>query len=127
MIPIIPNHKCTNNIAINGHQIPKNTLTQPFFLGPNMDEKYFKGLLVFNPNRFHANEGKFNFDHEHISSGKGKRICAGKSLADAELFLFFIDLLQRYKFTHPNGPVDLSCNLPSLLLPKLYICKTKRR
>uniref|UniRef100_A0A0K0EZ42 Cytochrome P450 18a1 (inferred by orthology to a D. melanogaster protein) n=1 Tax=Strongyloides venezuelensis TaxID=75913 RepID=A0A0K0EZ42_STRVS len=127
MVPMVPPHKCTQDTVVNKHLIPKNTLTQPFFWGANMDEKYFENPSVFNPDRFLDTEGNFRIEQEHMAFGKGKRVCAGKSLADAELFLFFTALLQRYKFTHPNGPVDLSCDFAGVLLPRPFTCKIEKR
>uniref|UniRef100_A0A0K0FG96 Cytochrome P450 18a1 (inferred by orthology to a D. melanogaster protein) n=1 Tax=Strongyloides venezuelensis TaxID=75913 RepID=A0A0K0FG96_STRVS len=122
-----PSHRCTKDTFVNGHLIPNNTLILPFFWGSNMDEKYFKDPFTFNPNRFIDSEGNFKVEHEHMSFGKGKRICAGKSLADAELFLIFTSLLQKYKFTCPNGHVDLSSDFGVIIIPKSYKCKIEKR
>uniref|UniRef100_A0A0N4ZIY1 Cytochrome P450 18a1 (inferred by orthology to a D. melanogaster protein) n=1 Tax=Parastrongyloides trichosuri TaxID=131310 RepID=A0A0N4ZIY1_PARTI len=98
MVPFVPSHKCTKDTIIGGHLIKAGTLTQPFFWGANYDEKYFKDPFVFNPDRFLENN-ILKVEYEHMAFGKGKRVCAGKSLADAEIFLFFTALLQKYKFT----------------------------
>lgn len=128
MVPLVPSHKCTKDTIINGHLITNGTLTQPFFWGANRDEKYFKDSFNFNPKRFLDEEEKvYKVENDHMAFGKGKRICAGKSLADAEIFLFFTSFLQRYKFTHPNGPVDLSTEFGGVLLPKPFTCKIERR
>uniref|UniRef100_A0A0K0EZ52 Cytochrome P450 18a1 (inferred by orthology to a D. melanogaster protein) n=1 Tax=Strongyloides venezuelensis TaxID=75913 RepID=A0A0K0EZ52_STRVS len=119
--------RCTKDTFINGYLISKNTLIQPFFWGANMDEKYFKDPFTFNPNRFLDSEGNFKVEHEPMSFGKGKRICAGKSLADAELFLIFTSLLQKYKFTHPYGPIDLSSDSGVNIIPRPYKCKIEKR
>uniref|UniRef100_A0A0K0F4L5 Cytochrome P450 18a1 (inferred by orthology to a D. melanogaster protein) n=1 Tax=Strongyloides venezuelensis TaxID=75913 RepID=A0A0K0F4L5_STRVS len=128
MVPFVPSHKCTSDVVIDGHFIPKDTLTQPFFWGANMDEKYFKDPFTFNPGRFlDEDEKSLKVEYEHMSFGKGKRMCAGKSLADAELFLFFTSFLQKYKFTHPNGPVDLTSDFGGVLLTRPYTCKIEKR
>uniref|UniRef100_A0A0K0FGA2 Cytochrome P450 18a1 (inferred by orthology to a D. melanogaster protein) n=1 Tax=Strongyloides venezuelensis TaxID=75913 RepID=A0A0K0FGA2_STRVS len=127
IIAFAPKHKCTKDTVINGHLIPKNTIVEPFYWGANMDEKYFKDPSVFNPNRFIDDEGNLKIEHEHMSFGKGKRICAGKSLAESEIFLIFTSLVQRYKFTHPNGPVDLSVDFSGVLQPKPFTCMIESR
>uniref|UniRef100_A0A0K0FGA0 Cytochrome P450 18a1 (inferred by orthology to a D. melanogaster protein) n=1 Tax=Strongyloides venezuelensis TaxID=75913 RepID=A0A0K0FGA0_STRVS len=127
IVAFVPKHKCTKDTVINGHLIPKDTIIDPFYWGANMDEKYFKDPSVFNPNRFLDDEGNLKNKHEHMSFGKGKRICAGKSLAESEIFLIFTSLVQRYKFTHPNGPVDLSFDFSGVLQPKTYTCKIEKR
>uniref|UniRef100_A0A0K0EZ53 Cytochrome P450 18a1 (inferred by orthology to a D. melanogaster protein) n=1 Tax=Strongyloides venezuelensis TaxID=75913 RepID=A0A0K0EZ53_STRVS len=127
IIGFAPSHRCTKDTVVNGHLIPNNTIIQPFYWGANMDEKYFKDPFTFNPNRFIDSEGNFKVEHEHMSFGKGKRICAGKSLADAELFLFFTSFLQKYKFTHPYGPVDLTSDSGLALIPRTFKCKIEKR
>uniref|UniRef100_A0AAF5DF70 Cytochrome P450 n=1 Tax=Strongyloides stercoralis TaxID=6248 RepID=A0AAF5DF70_STRER len=128
IVPFVPFHKCTIDTVINGRLIPKDTLTQPFFWSANVDEKYFKDPYTFNPNRFLSDDGKkFNPKHDHLSFGLGKRSCVGKSLAEAELFLMFTSLLQKYKFTHINGPVDLSYDFGDVSLVRPYKCKIEKR
>uniref|UniRef100_A0A0N4ZM39 Cytochrome P450 n=1 Tax=Parastrongyloides trichosuri TaxID=131310 RepID=A0A0N4ZM39_PARTI len=128
MLPFIPSHKCTKDTIIGGHLIKAGTMTQPFFWGANYDEKYFKDPLTFRPERFLEDDGKtYKVRYDHMAFGKGKRICAGKSLAEAELFLFFTSFLQKYKFTHPNGPIDLTSDFGGVLLPNPYTCKLEKR
>uniref|UniRef100_A0A0K0FG98 Cytochrome P450 n=1 Tax=Strongyloides venezuelensis TaxID=75913 RepID=A0A0K0FG98_STRVS len=92
-----------------------------------MDEKYFKDSFTFNSNKFIDSVGNFKVEHEHMSFGKGKRICARKSLADAEFFLIFTSLLQKYKLTHPYGPIYISSDSPLGNIPKPCKCKTEKR
>ncbi|CEF70466.1 Cytochrome P450 18a1 [Strongyloides ratti] len=128
IVPFVPSHKCTKDTIINNYLIPKDTLTQPFFWGANMDEKYFKDSFIFDPTRFLDDDGKkFKMKYEHLSFGMGKRVCVGKSLAEAELFLFFTSLVQKYKFTYINGLVDLTCDFGGVLLPRPYTCKIEKR
>uniref|UniRef100_A0A0N5C5W0 Cytochrome P450 18a1 (inferred by orthology to a D. melanogaster protein) n=1 Tax=Strongyloides papillosus TaxID=174720 RepID=A0A0N5C5W0_STREA len=127
IIPFSPERKCTKDTIINRHLIPKDTIVTPFYWGANADEKYFKDPFTFNINRFLDSEGNFKIEHEHLSFGKGKRMCAGRSLAEAEIFLIFTSLLQKYRFTHPNGPVDLIPNFIGFLQPKPYTCKIEKR
>uniref|UniRef100_A0A0K0F0P8 Cytochrome P450 18a1 (inferred by orthology to a D. melanogaster protein) n=1 Tax=Strongyloides venezuelensis TaxID=75913 RepID=A0A0K0F0P8_STRVS len=127
IVPFPPSHKCTKDTIIYGHLISKDTIVLPFYWGANMDEKYFEDPFTFNPNRFLDSGGNFKIKHEQMSFGKGKRICAGKSLAEAEIFLIFTSLLQKYKFTHPSGPVDLTGEIGGTLHPKHYTCKIEKR
>uniref|UniRef100_A0A0K0EZ50 Cytochrome P450 18a1 (inferred by orthology to a D. melanogaster protein) n=1 Tax=Strongyloides venezuelensis TaxID=75913 RepID=A0A0K0EZ50_STRVS len=127
IVPFPPSHKCTKDSVINGHSIPKDMIVLPFYWGANIDEKYFKDPSVFNPDRFLDDEGNFKVEHEHMSFGKGKRMCAGRSLAEAEIFLIFTSLIQKYKFTYPNGPVDLTPDIGGAQQPKPYTCKIEKR
>ena len=48
---------------------------------------------------FILNSQHFN---QFVPFGTGKRICAGESLANSELFMFFVMLVQRLEFTSPK-------------------------
>uniref|UniRef100_A0A0N5C5V8 Unspecific monooxygenase n=1 Tax=Strongyloides papillosus TaxID=174720 RepID=A0A0N5C5V8_STREA len=122
-----PSRRCTKDTIINGYLIPKNALTQPLFWGTNMDEKHFKDPFTFNPDRFLDSKGSLKIENEPMTVGRGKRMCAGKSLADAELFLIFTSILQKYKFTHPCGPIDFSSDSCVLIIPRPYKCKIEKR
>uniref|UniRef100_A0A0N5CBM4 Cytochrome P450 2L1 n=1 Tax=Strongyloides papillosus TaxID=174720 RepID=A0A0N5CBM4_STREA len=102
IIAFPPTRRCTKDTVINGHLVPNDAIILPYYWVANRDEKYFEDPFTFNPNRFLDSEGNLKIEHDHMSFGKGKRICAGKSLAEAEIFLIFTSLLQKYKFTHPR-------------------------
>uniref|UniRef100_A0A0N4Z5E6 Cytochrome P450 n=1 Tax=Parastrongyloides trichosuri TaxID=131310 RepID=A0A0N4Z5E6_PARTI len=121
--------KCTNDTYIKGNLIKKGTLVIPFDRLANHDERYFEDPFTFKADRFVNKDGKGlnkNLLEKFVPFGIGKRICAGKSLAEAELFLILASLLQRYKFT-PNGPVNMEVEFGSILSPKPYTCKIEKR
>ena len=53
----------------------------------------------FNPERFLDDSGNVVKHEQFIPFSVGKRQCLGETLARAELFLFFSNLLQQYKFS----------------------------
>ena len=56
----------------------------------------------FDPTRF-IESGKFKRDERVIPFQIGKRVCPGEGLARAELFLFLVGLIQKFKF-EPERP-----------------------
>ena len=56
----------------------------------------------FDPTRF-IEDGKYKRDERVIPFQVGKRICPGEGVAKAELFLFLVGLIQKFKF-EPETP-----------------------
>ena len=68
-----------------------------------MGEKSWKDPKRFDPARF-MEAGKFQRDDRVIPFQIGKRVCPGESLAKAQLFLFLVGLIQKFKFEAAEGP-----------------------
>jgi cytochrome P450 len=67
------------------------------------DPDYFPDPWEFKPERFLSPDGSRIVNNEHlIPFGLGKRKCMGESLAKAELFLFFANLVQKLKVSLPK-------------------------
>ena len=78
-----------------------------------MDENLWSEPKEFNPERFLNNEPRVTLNHPNlIMFGAGKRSCPGEQLANQELFLICANLLQRFRFSLPEG--------------KGWICETPR-
>ena len=67
-----------------------------------MGEKSWKDPKRFDPTRF-IDAGKFLRDDRVINFQIGKRVCPGESLAKAQLFLFLVGLIQKFKFEPAEG------------------------
>ena len=48
----------------------------------------------------------FQKNKQHVPFGIGKRICLGESLANVELFIFLVMMLQRFNLNMPIGHPD---------------------
>ena len=96
-------HWSFSDIKIKDYVIPKDTLILHSIYLTNHDPKYFKDPDTFNPERFLNNEGKFVNDERVVPFGVGKRFCLGKSLAEKEYYLFFVTLLQNFRFNRVPG------------------------
>ena len=72
-----------------------------------MDSQYWGDPKVFRPSRFlNENQTEIVKKDRFIPFGFGKRVCMGETLAKAELWLFFVSILKRFKISQPlNHPV----------------------
>jgi len=91
-------HRVTRKVTLpTGHIIPEGTIAlsniKKFLHDPQLWDK----PQMFNPHRFLDENGKF-FKPEHfVPLGHGKRVCMGEPLAKAELFIFFVSLIQKVR------------------------------
>ena len=66
------------------------------------DKNSWREADKFDPTRF-IEDGRFKRDERVIAFQTGKRVCPGEVLARAQLFLFLVGLIQKFKF-EPEGP-----------------------
>jgi len=115
---------------IAGHHIPANTNVL-FSLGvASVTDSEFTKPLEFNPNRWLMPDGSMNKRlFARLSPfGMGRRICAGQSLAEMELFMVVAALVQRYKFYPAEGEeLDTTPIYGITLYPKQFYCRLERR
>lgn len=100
---LVPPHGVFEDTQLAGYNIPKGT--QIFFnlWGLFHDPKVWKNPNQFDPTHFLSEDGKsIRKREEFIPFGLGRRSCIGEHLAKMELFLFFTNLMQRFKFSLPK-------------------------
>ena len=96
-------HHSLEDIEYKGYNLPKDSALVYSLMHIMHDPTYFKNPEIFQPERFLDQEGKFVNDERVIPFGIGKRFCLGRSLAEKEFFLFFVGLLQVFKFENIPG------------------------
>ncbi|KAM9305176.1 cytochrome P450 2W1-like [Gastrophryne carolinensis] len=124
-------HLAPTDVTFKGYTIPKGTPIIPLFTSILYDEKEWATPREFNPNHFLDANGKFQKRDEFFAFSKGRRVCAGESLARMELFLFFTGMLQKFTFTTPPGVKKEDLTLVAdpffIMRPKsYYVCATPR-
>ncbi|KAL6486149.1 hypothetical protein MHYP_G00055410 [Metynnis hypsauchen] len=67
------------------------------------DENEWETPNSFNPEHFLDKEGKFVRRDAFLLFSAGKRVCLGEQLARMELFLFFVGLFQKFRFSTVEG------------------------
>ncbi|CAI2354657.1 unnamed protein product [Caenorhabditis sp. 36 PRJEB53466] len=99
------NHELT---YMGGHPVDAGALVTAQLSALHVNEQIFEHPEKFDPERFIRNEKLLQ---QIIPFGVGKRSCLGESLARAELYLIFGNLLLRYNFK-PHGKLSTAELLP---------------
>ncbi|XP_040296617.1 cytochrome P450 2W1-like [Bufo bufo] len=124
-------HTTATDVHFKDYFIPKGTTVIPLFTSILCDETQWETPNQFNPNHFLDADGKFLKKDAFFPFSKGRRVCAGESLARMELFLFITGLLQKFTFTPPPGvsteDLDLTPEVVFTMRTKNYhACATPR-
>uniref|UniRef100_A0A183C3I7 Cytochrome P450 n=1 Tax=Globodera pallida TaxID=36090 RepID=A0A183C3I7_GLOPA len=92
-----------------------------------MDPEIFPNPKAFQPERFLDEHGNMRKTDELIPFALGKRQCLGESLARMEMFLFFANILNRYKISagHQMPSLERRMGIP-VLCPK-FTCRVEKR
>ncbi|XP_037053590.1 cytochrome P450 2D28-like [Peromyscus leucopus] len=93
----------SRDIEVQGFLIPKGTTLIPNLSSVLKDETVWEKPLQFHPEHFLDAQGRFVKHEAFMPFSAGRRACLGEPLARMELFLFFTCLLQRFRFSVPNG------------------------
>lgn len=102
-------HVSAEDISIAGYRIPKNTMVTAFFASVHLDPKLYPNPEKFQPERFLGeNYGNVNKKEMIIPFSIGPRICPGETLAKAEMFILFANLIQKFKFCKASTDDELS-------------------
>ncbi|XP_066264264.1 vitamin D(3) 25-hydroxylase-like [Branchiostoma lanceolatum] len=100
-------HATTEEVKVQGYDIPKGIQVQVNLHSLHMDAAYWPDPDQFDPERFLDAEGNvINKPESFLPFGGGRRRCPGEQLARMETFLFFSTLLQSFSFKTPEGAAD---------------------
>ncbi|XP_015783573.1 cytochrome P450 2C70 [Tetranychus urticae] len=89
--------RAASDTKIGNYNIPKDTLVILNFWSVNRDPKLWPNPDEFDPTRFLTEDGSKVVKPPHlIPFSAGKRNCPGESLANVELFLYLVCMLQKY-------------------------------
>ncbi|GFV86895.1 cytochrome P450 18a1 [Trichonephila clavipes] len=106
---------------LNGYFIPKHTTVLSVIWAIDHDEKLWgKDVYEYKPERFLSPDGQNVMKPEYaVPFSVGKRSCPGKSLAEIEVFLYTVAILQKFEVSAPPGKeIDLEGDLGITLQPK---------
>jgi len=121
IIPTGVQHVNSKDIVVNGYTIPAFTLIQPL-LTEILKGDHWQDGTTFCPERFVDDNGKVKKDEHFIPFSIGKRVCLGETLAKAELFLFFSNIVYNYNLAPEiDGEMPSEDYTPGLtILPKPF-------
>ncbi|KAK0393489.1 hypothetical protein QR680_000237 [Steinernema hermaphroditum] len=98
ILPINLLRTVSEDVSIDGFHFPANTLVIPQISIVMNDPKNFPDPKVFNPDRFLDLDGNVQKSENFMPFSIGKRQCLGESLAKAELFLIFSNIMRNFEF-----------------------------
>ncbi|XP_071976549.1 cytochrome P450 2W1-like [Engystomops pustulosus] len=125
-------HSTPTDVHFRDYFLPKGTTVIPLFSSVLNDETQWETPKRFNPNHFLDADGNFLKKDAFFPFSKGRRVCAGESLARMELFIFITGLLQKFTFTPPSGvsteDLDLTPEVTFTMRAKSYkVCAVPRQ
>lgn len=124
ILPMVA-HRTSQDVTFQGHFIEKGTKVVPLLSSVLHDESEWEEPHSFHPAHFLDKDGKFIKRDAFMPFSAGRRVCVGESLARMELFIFFVSLLQHFRFTPPSGvsedELDLTPGVGFTLSPAAHM------
>ncbi|KJA21666.1 hypothetical protein HYPSUDRAFT_687551 [Hypholoma sublateritium FD-334 SS-4] len=96
VLPLSVAHASTSDNLYKGYYIPKGATVVSNVWAIAHDPKKYPDPHIFNPSRFFDQDGKLNDDHVGYVFGFGRRICPGRHLASATIWLAIATVLQNF-------------------------------
>ncbi|WKX93241.1 hypothetical protein Q1695_010913 [Nippostrongylus brasiliensis] len=128
ILPINLLRTVSDDVDIDGYHFPAKTLVIPQISILMNDERVFPEPRSFRPERFLTDDGRLRRIDEFLPFSVGKRQCLGESLARAELFLVFSNLLKRFTFRPQPGQEPSTQRLLGLTVsPPPFECLVQLR
>ncbi|XP_051908128.1 cytochrome P450 2K1-like isoform X2 [Hippocampus zosterae] len=103
IIPMALPHRTSRDVTFHGYFIKKGTTVYPLLTSVLHDDSVWEKPHSFHPQHFLDKDGKFIKHDAFMPFSAGRRVCLGESLARMELFVFFVTLLQHFRFRPPPG------------------------
>jgi len=96
LVPLGLAHANSECDTYKGYYIPKDSIIHPNVWAMTRDAVKYKDPETFNPDRFFTAEGKLNDDDMTYVFGFGRRICPGRHLGTATVWLAVATVLASF-------------------------------
>ncbi|XP_046639122.1 cytochrome P450 2U1-like isoform X2 [Daphnia pulicaria] len=93
----------SQDATYENYDIPKDTWVLLHFWAMSNNKDQWDEVKEFQPERFLNDEGMFCKNENLLAFSTGRRECPGQGLAQMELFLFTVGILQKFKVALPAG------------------------
>ncbi|KJA20625.1 hypothetical protein HYPSUDRAFT_1090837 [Hypholoma sublateritium FD-334 SS-4] len=97
--PIGIPHRAEKDDIYKGYYIPEGTVVISNIWAMVRDEKTYPEAKIFKPERFIGANGELTNDDRVLTSGFGRRVCVGKHVASASLWIAFVSILATFNIT----------------------------
>ncbi|XP_076761436.1 farnesoate epoxidase-like [Xylocopa sonorina] len=109
-------HKALKDTAIDGYNVPKDTVVILSLKSINMDPELWEEPEKFRPERFLNDDGQLIKDLT-LPFGMGRRMCVAETFSRYHMFEVFATLLQNFNFSFVKGePTGLEDKVPGLVI-----------
>ncbi|GAU95082.1 hypothetical protein RvY_06759 [Ramazzottius varieornatus] len=92
-------HQCTEDVMLNGYTIPKDTTVFVDYVNIHHSDVYYKDPMVFRPERFLDDQGKFVSSPHSLPFATGRRMCSGDHFAKMIVFISMVSMIQHFDMT----------------------------
>ncbi|XP_066254630.1 uncharacterized protein [Euwallacea similis] len=124
VVPIIGPRRNLRQTHLDEYIIPKNTTVLINLHSVHHDKQFWKDPDRFRPERFLDRSGNLVNQDRVLTFGLGKRRCLGDALAKTCIFLFFVEILRKYKIEYEGECIPTGKQVPGILLStEKYIAK----
>lgn len=97
VVPICGPRRVLKTTMLDDYIITKNSTVLINLHSVHHDKAYWKDPGIFRPERFLNEHGKLISQDRILTFGLGRRRCLGDALAKTCIFLFFVDILRKYR------------------------------
>lgn len=129
ILPINLLRTCTENFKIDGFYYAAGTMVLPQVSIALNNPDNFEDPKQFRPERFIDENSNLRKYDSFLPFSIGKRQCLGESLAKAELFLIFTNLIRSFEFSKESPTTELCLKRVYGLTvsPRPFVCKIRKR
>jgi len=130
IVPLSIAHRSMKSTTLLGYHIPKDCVIMPNLWHVARDPELWGDPENFRPERFLNEEGNVVKPEYFIPFSAGSRICLGESLAKMELFIFFTNMVRRFRIKLPAGAKQPDWTVKfgiTLSPPEMKLILEKRR
>ena len=106
-ITVVNSRVVTDDIVLMGYQIPAGTIAMPVTSLPGFNPRDFPNPEHFDPHRW-SRDSKDIHPFAAIPFGFGPRGCYGRRIAELELHLLIVRVLQRFQLSTKQSSLALN-------------------
>jgi cytochrome P450 len=104
----------SEDLVLDNYFVPKDTLIMFCNSYITQSDRFFKNPKKFDPTRWEREDTEIN-PYSTLAFGFGARMCVGRRVAEQEIYLTIVKILQNYRLEYHETVPDIK--IGSLLTP----------